>query len=91
MSLLLQPRRAEVLLELPGGSLHFGGALSPGLQLQLLPVLRGGPGASNYEIWLSLGNVGSEQDFLDTLKSTVPGPQAQGTEYLDILYWLGSA
>jgi hypothetical protein len=38
---------------------------------------------SAYEAWLSLGNVGTEQDFLDTLVSTVPGPQGpQGPQGL---------
>jgi hypothetical protein len=30
---------------------------------------------SAYEAWLNVGNTGTEQDFLDTLVSTVPGPQ----------------
>lgn len=29
---------------------------------------RGDDGLSAYEIWLSLGNVGSEQDFIDSLR-----------------------
>ena len=32
---------------------------------------QGNPGASAYEIWLGEGNVGSEQDFLDSLKPEI--------------------
>lgn len=32
---------------------------------------KGEPGDSAYQIWLGLGNVGSEQDFLDSLKAEV--------------------
>lgn len=31
--------------------------------------------SSAYDAWLSIGNTGTEQDFLNTLVSTVPGPQ----------------
>ena len=36
---------------------------------------KGDRGLSAYEVWLGEGNVGTEQDFLDSLVSTVPGPQ----------------
>ena len=34
----------------------------------------GPTGASAYEIWIDNGGIGTEQDFLDSLVSTVPGP-----------------
>lgn len=37
-------------------------------------------GKSAYEIWLELGNVGSEQDFLDSLKGEA-GPPARSAEF----------
>lgn len=36
---------------------------------------QGIPGASAYDVWVAEGNIGTEQDFLDSLVSTVPGPQ----------------
>lgn len=42
------------------------------------PGQKGSDGESSYQVWLDLGNVGTEQDFIDSLKgedSTVPGPQ----------------
>lgn len=35
------------------------------------PAAKGDPGASAYDVWLGLGNVGTEQDFLDSLAPTV--------------------
>lgn len=37
-------------------------------------TIPGPPGDSAYQIWLDEGNTGTEQDFLDSLKSTEPGP-----------------
>ena len=42
----------------------------------------GGEGKSAYEIWLELGNVGTEQDFIDSLK-------VQGEEGSKWLYGKG--
>ena len=36
---------------------------------------RGAPGKSAYAVWVAEGNTGTEQDFLDSLVSTVPAPQ----------------
>lgn len=33
--------------------------------------IQGPPGPSNYDIWLGLGNVGTEQDFLDQFRPVV--------------------
>ena len=47
--------------------------------IQVEATTTGGNGLSAYEVWLAEGNIGSEQDFLDRLVSTVPGPTgAQG-------------
>ena len=35
----------------------------------------GNPGLSAYQVWIAEGGIGTEQDFLDSLVSTVPGPQ----------------
>ena len=35
---------------------------------------RGLDGKSAYEVWLDNGGIGTEQDFLDSLVSTIPGP-----------------
>lgn len=37
------------------------------------PGPKGDQGLSAYEVWLAAGNVGTEQNFLDSLISTVPG------------------
>lgn len=45
-----------------------------------LPGQKGSDGDSAYQAWLNLGNTGTEQDFLDSLKgadSTVPGPKGE--------------
>ena len=41
--------------------------------------LPGGNGKSAYEIWLSLGNTGSEYDFIDSLKGEAGAPGKDGT------------
>lgn len=38
------------------------------------PGPKGDQGLSAYEVWLAAGNVGTDQNFLDSLVSTVPGP-----------------
>ena len=43
--------------------------------IQVEATTTGGNGLSAYEVWLAEGHTGSEQDFLDSLVSTVPGPQ----------------
>lgn len=37
-----------------------------GCESVVLPVIRGANGASSYELWLSLGNTGTLQDFFDS-------------------------
>ena len=44
----------------------------------------GAEGDSAYTVWIKQGHVGTEQDFLDSLVSTVPGP-AGTTDYLDLI------
>ncbi len=41
-------------------------------------VLIGRPGMSAYDIWLSLGNTGTEQDFLNSLKGEKGDPGSGG-------------
>lgn len=42
-------------------------------------ILVGRPGLSAYDIWLSLGNTGTEQDFIDSLKGE-KGDSGSGTD-----------
>lgn len=52
-----------------------------GCESLLLPVIKGENGASSYELWLSLGNTGTLQDFLD---SQVGAPGAEGQSAYDV-------
>ncbi len=46
-------------------------------------------GLSAYEVWLNLGNTGSEQEFIDSLTGPT-GLLADGTEEGNTTYWNGS-
>lgn len=48
--------------------------VTPAAAVSVTATTTGATGLSAYEVWLGQGNVGTEQDFLDSLVSTVPGP-----------------
>lgn len=50
---------------------------TPVVEQITMQIVTGENGASAYQIWLGLGNVGSEQDFIDSLKGA-PGDAATG-------------
>ena len=57
-----------VSIFIPGNKVVLEFAEQPqAMKVALAEVLQGKDGKSAYQIWLSAGNTGSEQDFLDTL------------------------
>lgn len=54
---------------------------------QKIPTIKGDEGLSAYEVWLSLGNLGTEQDYLADIK----GEQGlQGRQYNPVGEWVSS-
>lgn len=62
-------------LEGPEGKDAYQVAVSDGFAGNKTQWLASLVGKTNYQIWLSLGNTGTEEDFIATLKSTEPGPR----------------
>ncbi len=50
----------------------------------LLKGNKGDEGLNAYQVWLSLGNEGTEQDFIDDLANGITLEEYSSTEYNDI-------
>ena len=71
---------------------RFAGIIFLLFKIIIMGILIGGPtpedGLSAYQIWLNLGNIGTEQDFIDSLHGANGQPGANGASAYQV--WLAN-